>query len=65
MAWTNEPISSAVYTNQDKLDSWYFLLQELGNYLLQENGGKLIIDGVCIWTDESLSTASFTNQPKS
>jgi hypothetical protein len=44
----------ATFTPQDKSSmAEGFLLQEIGNYILQENGGKIILQEVQIWTEQT------------
>ncbi len=49
MTWTPETKHTSTFTGQTKNTStwdqgvWY-LLQEIGNYILQENGDKLVLN---------------------
>ena len=49
MTWTNQTKHSSSFTNETKNSvvfdhgTWY-LLQENGDFLLQENGGKIVLN---------------------
>jgi len=75
MSWDNQTPSSASWTRPDErtqsMDKGlYFLLKELGDYILQENGYKILLQETwnyqkpITWAKDSLSSASFTNQPQ-
>jgi len=65
MVWTNESKHTSTFTGESKntsswdLGAWY-LLQELGDYLLQENGDKIVLDQS--WNFKNAIT--WTNQTK-
>ena len=58
-AWTGDTVSSASYTTilQD-----YFLLLETGDYLLQEDSEKVLLESSirALYTDVSASSSSWT-----
>jgi len=66
MSWTEQSKTTSSFTNQTKHSATfdvglYYLLQEIGDYLLQENGGKIVLQ-------ESfgfLTPTTWTNQSKS
>jgi len=65
MSWTEQAKNTSSFTNQSKTSStWdygvYYLLQEIGDYLLQENGGKIVLQES---TNQKTPT-SWTNQTK-
>jgi hypothetical protein len=75
MSWDNQTPSSASWTRPDErtqsMDKGlYFLLKEMGDYILQENGYKILLQETwnykkpITWAKDSLSSASFTNQPQ-
>lgn len=41
-----------------------FLLQEIADYILQEDGGKIILQEVQEWAEETKHTSVFTPQTK-
>jgi hypothetical protein len=51
MAWTEQSKSSMAIG---------FLLQELGDYILQEDGGKIILQEVEEWTPQTKHTSEWT-----
>jgi hypothetical protein len=51
MAWTEQSKSSMAEG---------FLLQELGFYILQENGGKIILQEVQEWTFQTKHSSSWS-----
>jgi len=55
MAWTSQSKSSMAFG---------FLLQELADYILQENGGKIILQEVQSWTPQTKHSSSWTSQSK-
>jgi hypothetical protein len=65
MTWTNQTKHSSSFTNETKHSSsfdngvWY-LLQEIGDYLLQESGGKIVLQKS--WNFKTPIT--WTNQTK-
>ena len=64
MAWSNESKSSSSFTAEEMNSGLFFLLQEIGDYLLQENGYPILLDQSIDWGDGTLNTSSFTNQIK-
>lgn len=49
MAWTGQSKTTSSFTPQSKTSSTFdkgvdYLLQELGDYLLQENGYKIVLN---------------------
>ena len=55
MAWTPQSKSSTAFG---------FLLQEIADFILQENRGKIILQEVQGWTPQTKHTSSWTEQTK-
>lgn len=73
MSWDNQTPLSASFDNQTEqtqvIDKGlYFLLKEMGDYVLQENGYKILLEETwnyrlpITWTKQTESSDSFTNQ---
>lgn len=62
--WTNQSKNDTDYDDQSKTSGIFFLLQELGKYLLQENGYRIITQESISWSGGTLNTASYDNQSK-
>ena len=64
-SWTGESKNTTTFTPQSKVSGLFYLLQEISSYLLQENGGRIKLQGSIDWTGQSKNTTTFTNQDKS
>ena len=65
MSWTNIVKHTGTWLNNTlHLLGKFFLLKEDGFYLLQENGGKLILEDSHYWSNESLNTGVWNNETK-
>jgi hypothetical protein len=63
-SYDNQSKNTATHTEQSKTSGIYFLLQEIGKFLLQENGHRIILQESIDWGELTLNTASYSNQTK-
>jgi len=49
--WTEITKNTATYADQSKTSGIFFLLQEIGKFLLQENGHRIITQESISWTN--------------
>lgn len=64
MAWTNLDKSTSTFIPQEKVGRAFYLLQEMADYLLQENGYKIVLQESMEWSNGTKHTSTFTNQTK-
>jgi len=64
-SFNNQSKNTATYSNQSKLSGIFYLLQEISNYILQENGGRIILQESIDWGNTTKNSAVFTNLAKS
>lgn len=62
-AFSEQSKNSSAHDNQFMHRGLYFLLQEIGDYLLQENGYKILIND-SVWGNQTESASIFANQTK-
>lgn len=64
MSWDNQTKSSTSFTTEEMNSGLFFLLQEIGDWLLQENGYPILLDQSIEYAKQSKSSSIFTNQAK-
>ena len=55
---------SSTHTNETMNSGLFFLLQEIGDYLLQENGYRILLDDSIDWGLGTKNSSSFVNLAK-
>lgn len=86
MSWENQTINTVAFEKQSLNEATFtaqtgqtadidkgigFLLNELAGYILQENGGKIVLEESwnykqpIIWSDQAVSSDSWSNQSRS
>lgn len=63
--WNNQSKNSATFSDQTTDSGLFFLLQEISDYILQENGYRILLQESIDWAGLSKGSASFSNQAKS
>jgi len=53
MSWDNQTKSSSSFTDEEMNSGLFFLLQEIGDYLLLENGYRIITDQSIDWDNQT------------
>ena len=55
-SFTDQSKTDTTFTPQSKVSGLFYLLQEISSYLLQENGGRIKLQGSIDWTGQSKNT---------
>lgn len=63
--FSNQSKSDATFSDQSLSSGFFFLLQEISDYILQENGSRILLQESIDWSGQTLTSASFSNQAKS
>jgi hypothetical protein len=63
-SFSNQSKNTSTQTNQDKISGLFFLLQQIGDYILQENGYPILLEESMEWNLNTKNTSSFTNLTK-
>jgi hypothetical protein len=64
MAWVNTTKHTSTFSAQEKLGRAFYLLQEIADYLLQENGYKIKLQESMEWAGTSRNASTFTGITK-
>ncbi len=62
--WTKQAKNSSTFTDQAMNSGFFFLLQEISDYLLLESGYRILIQESIDWGGQSKSSTTFNNQAK-
>lgn len=63
--FSSQAKSDATFSKQTTESGLFYLLQEISDYLLQENGYRILLQESIDWAGLSKGSASFSKQAKS
>ena len=61
MAWDLTAKNVSTQTTQTKVGGRFFLLQEILDYILQENNYRILLSNSIEWSDNSKNTSGWIN----
>ena len=63
--WADKSKNTSTFTDQAKTSGLFYLLQEISDYILLEDGSRIKLQGSIDWSGGTKHTSTFTNQSKS